>query len=321
MTDRGALLTGKTFEGRGRDWRGILVDYSPWFILALLVVVGSTITPLFLTPGNFLNILQQSAIVGVLTLGQFLVILTGGIDLSVGSVLALSAMVAAVGLTHAGIVAGVALCASVCGGLGAIAGLIVARGGLPPFIVTFGMMAIARGAALTMTSGAPINLNGSALGVIGGGVWPELIWALAILAIYFLLNRLRIGRHIYATGGNIEAAKVSGIKTSPLLVLVYGISGLCASIAGLMFMARSTVALPTSGVGYELQTIAACVLGGADLFGGVGRLSGAVIGVVILTMLSNILDLTGVNPFWDYLVVGVTLWVSVMLRSRLTARR
>jgi ribose transport system permease protein len=320
MTDRGALLTTKA-SGRGGDWRRVVVDYSPWFILALLIIVGSAITPLFLTPGNFLNILQQSAIIGVLTLGQFLVILTGGIDLSVGSMLALSAMVGAVGLTHAGIVAGVAISAIVCGALGAISGLIVARGGLPPFIVTFGMMAIARGTALTMTSGAPINLNGSSLGVIGGGLWPESIWALATLAIYFLLSRLRIGRHIYATGGNIEAARVSGIKTSPLLVAVYGVSGLCASIAGLTFMARSTVALPTSGVGYELQTIAACVLGGADLFGGVGRLSGAVIGVVILTMLSNILDLTGVNPFWDYLAVGVTLWLSVMLRSRLTARR
>ena len=297
------------------------MDCSPWFILALLIIVGSAITPLFLTPGNLLNILQQSAIVGVLTLGQFLVILTSGIDLSVGSMLALSAMVGAVGLTHAGIGAGVALSAIVSSALGAISGLIVARGGLPPFIVTFGMMAIARGLALTMTSGAPINSNGSSLGVIGGELSQESIWALAILAIYFLLNRLRIGRHIYATGGNIEAARVSGIKTSPLLVVVYGILGLCASIAGLTFMARSTVALPTSGVGYELQTIAACVLGGADLFGGVGRLSSAVIGVVILTMLSNILDLTGVNPFWDYLAVGVTLWLSVMLRSRLTARR
>jgi ribose transport system permease protein len=147
-------LLAKT-SGVGGDCRRILVDYSPWFILAFLIVAGSAITPLFLTPGNLLNILQQSAIVGVLTLGQFLVILTSGIDLSVGSLLALSAMLGAVGLTHAGIVAGVTLSAIVCGALGAISGLIVARGGLPPFIATFGMMAIARGAALTMTSGAP----------------------------------------------------------------------------------------------------------------------------------------------------------------------
>src|ERR1700761_1589330 len=169
MTDRGAFIITKA-SGASGDWRRILVDYSPWFILALLIVVGSAITPLFLTPGNLLNILQQSAIVGVLTLGQFLVILTGGLDLSVGLARALSSMVVAIGLTHAGIVAGVALSAIVCSALGAISGLIVARGGLPPFIVTFGMMAIARGLALTMTSGAPINLNGSALGVIGGGL-------------------------------------------------------------------------------------------------------------------------------------------------------
>ncbi len=307
--------------GRGGNWRRFLLDYSPWFLLGLLTIVGSVVSPLFLTPGNLLNILQQSAIVGVLTVGQFLVILTGGIDLSVGSLLALAAMVGAIALTHAGILAGVVASLITCGALGALSGLIVTRGGLPPFIVTFGMMAIARGAALTMTSGAPVNLNGSSFGVIGAGVLPELIWALVILAVYLLLERFRIGRHIYATGGNIDAAKVSGIKTTPLLVLVYGISGLCASVGGLIFMARSTVALPTSGVGYELQTIAACVLGGADLFGGSGRLAGAVIGIIILTMLSNILDLTGVNPFWDYLAVGITLWISVILRSRLAVRR
>jgi ribose transport system permease protein len=319
MTDHGAIVT--SLPGRGSEWRRVAVDYSAWFLLALLTIAGASITPLFLTPGNLLNILQQSAIIGVLTLGQFIIILTGGIDLSVGSLMALSGMAGAFGLAHGGIAAGVALSVLVCGTLGAASGLVVARGGLPPFIVTFGMMAIARGLALTVTSGAPINLNGSSLGVIGGGYWPQSIWAVAIVAVYILLRRLATGRHIYAIGGNIEAARVSGIKITPLLVLVYAISGLCAAVAGLVFMARSTVALPTSGVGYELQTIAACVLGGTDLFGGVGRLSGAVIGVVILTMLSNILDLTGVNPFWDYVAVGVTLWISVMLRSRLTERR
>jgi ribose transport system permease protein len=320
MTDHGAVVT-TTLPQRKGDWRRIAVDYSAWFLLAILTIVGASLTPLFLTPGNLLNILQQSAIIGVLTLGQFIIILTGGIDLSVGSLMALAGMAGAFGLAHGGIAAGVALSIIVCCALGSFSGLVVARGGLPPFIVTFGMMAIARGLALTVTSGAPINLNGSPLGVIGGGFWPQSIWAVAIVAIYVLLSRLTTGRHIYAIGGNIEAARVSGIKTTPLLILVYGISGLCAAIAGLMFMARSTVALPTSGVGYELQTIAACVLGGTDLFGGIGRLSGAVLGVIILTMLSNILDLRGVNPFWDYLAVGITLWISVMLRSRLTERR
>ena len=321
MSSSTGALTSASLPKRGTDWRRFVVDFFPWLLLALLIVVGGALTPLFLTTGNFANILQQSAIIGVLALGQFVVILTGGIDLSVGSLLALSGMVGAIGLAHFGIAAGVVISVVVCGLLGGMSGIVVARGGLPPFIVTFGMMAIARGLALTLTSGAPVNLNGSALGAIGGGFWPQSIWAAAIIAVYFLLNRLRIGRHIYAIGGNFDAARVSGIETTPLIVLVYGVSGLCAAIGGLMFMARSTVALPTSGVGYELQAIAACVLGGTDLFGGVGRLSGAVIGVIILTMLSNILDLRGVNPFWDYLAVGITLWISVMLRSRLAARR
>jgi ribose/xylose/arabinose/galactoside ABC-type transport system permease subunit len=305
---------------RGRDWRRFVLDYSPWFLAALLAAVGTSVTPLFLTPANILDVLQQSAIIGVLTIGQFLVILTGGIDLSLGSLLALSAMVGAIGLSH-GIVVGILASLVTCGVLGALSGLLVAKGGLPPFIVTFGMMAAARGAALTLTSGTPINLNGSSFEVIGTSIWPETIWAVVILAVYILLDRFRTGRHIYAIGGNIDAAKVSGINTSLLLVAIYAISGLCAAIGGLIFMARSTVALPTSGAGYELQTIAACVLGGTDLFGGEGRLAGAVIGIIILTMLSNILDLTGVNPFWDYFAVGLTLWLSVVLRSRLVVRR
>ncbi len=135
-----------------------------------------------------------------------------------------------------------------------------------------------------------------------------------------LLRRFPVGRHIYATGGNPEGARVSGVRTQGILVLVYALSGVCASIGGIVFMERSTVALPTSGLGYELQTIAAAVLGGTDLFGGSGRLAGVVIGVVILTLLSNILDLTGVNPFWNFIAIGAALWLAVVSRTRLLRR-
>ena len=301
-------------------WRRLLVDHSAWIFAAILMLIGTTVTPLFLTAGNLLNVLQQSAIIGIMAVGQFMVILTGGIDLSVGSLLALATMTGALGLSH-GVLAGVALAMVTCGLCGAASGLMIAKGGLPPFIVTFGMMAVGRGLALTLTSGRPINVGrGSWLAAIGGGIWPELIWAGVIAAAYLLLRRFPLGRHIYATGGNPEGARVSGVRTEWILTLVYALSGSCAAVGGIVFMERSTVALPTSGLGYELQTIAAAVLGGTDLFGGSGRLTGVVVGVIILTLLSNILDLTGVNPFWNFIAIGIALWLAVMLRARLARR-
>lgn len=304
------------------DLRGAAIEYSSWIILAALLVVGSMVTPLFLTVDNMVDVLQQSAIIGVLAIGQFLVILTGGIDLGVGSMLALSAMLSALciasGLSP---VWGIATAIVGCGLLGAATGGVIARGKLPPFIVTFAMLAIARGISLTLTSGGPVNLGESWFLEIGQGYWPQTIWAGVIVVAYLLLARLPVGRHIYASGGNVDAARVSGINTDGIYVLVYTLSAVCAAIGGIIFTARSTVALPTYGAGYELQAIAACVLGGTDLFGGIGKLSGVIIGVIILTMLSNILDLAGVNPFWNFIAVGVALWVSVAFRSRLTVER
>ncbi len=321
MTPMWQKVTAQQGSGQ-RNWRQLIVEFSSWVLLAILLVIGAVATPLFLRPSNLVDVLEQSAIIGVLSLGQFAVILTGGIDLSVGALLTLSGMVGALAMRH-GIVAGVLASLVTCGGLGLVTGVIVVKGRLPPFIVTFAMMAIARGVALSLTSGAPINLPGPAhpFAIIGTGVYPQLIWAGVILITYIMLRRLPLGRHIYAVGGHIEAARVSGINTGAMLILVYTFSGLCAAIGGLIFMARSTVALPTAGVGYELQTIAAVVLGGTNLFGGEGNLAGAVIGVIILTMLTNILDLTGVNPFWDFFAIGLVLWLAVIFRSRMIRRR
>jgi ribose/xylose/arabinose/galactoside ABC-type transport system permease subunit len=298
------------------------MEYSTWIILLAMLVIGSLVTPLFLTPGNLVDVLQQSAIIGVLALGQFLVILTGGIDLSVGSMLALSAMLSALGISF-GLDPLIAMAATAvgCGILGAATGFIIAKGTLPPFIVTFAMMAVARGISLTLTSGGPVNLEPGWFLAIGQGLWPEIIWAIVAALIFVLLVKLPIGRHIYASGGTVDAAQVSGISTTKIYLLVYVLSAVCAAIGGFIFTARSTVALPTYGAGYELQTIAACVLGGTDLFGGIGKLSGVVLGVIILTLLSNILTLAGVNPFWNYIAVGLALWISVSINSRLATKQ
>jgi len=316
---RATLTTGSLHTPPSRfDLRAAGVEYSTWILLVVLIAVGTSVTPLFFSTQNFIDILQQSSIIGVMAVGQFIVILTGGIDLGVGSMLALAAIVGALGVGVSpaiGIVGSIAVCSLI----GAATGLLIALGRLPPFIVTFATLAIARGAALTTTSGGPVNLAPSWFLDIGTGLWPQAIWAVVIALAWMLLARLPVGRHVYATGGNVEAAKVSGINTTAIYVLVYTLSAACAAVGGLIFAARSTVALPTYGAGYELQTIAACVLGGTDLFGGTGKLSGVVLGVIILTMLSNILDLTGVNPFWNFIAVGLALWLSVSFRSRLIA--
>jgi ribose/xylose/arabinose/galactoside ABC-type transport system permease subunit len=311
-------MVGEKFAGK-MSLRMFALEYSSWILLIALMIIGTAASPLFFTPGNFIDLLYQSSIVGIMAIGQFVVILTGGIDLGVGSMLALSAIVGGLGVSIAPPI-GILASLIVCGALGAVNGAIVVYGRMPPFIVTFGMLAIARGLALTITSGGPVNLGKSWFLAIGNGWWPQIIWFGVILTVFVLLVQFPVGRHIYAIGGNNEAARVSGINVSGVLILVYALSAICAAIGGLIFTARSTVALPTYGQGYELQTIAACVLGGTDLFGGSGKLSGVILGVIILSMLGNILTLTGVDPFWNFGAIGAALWISVAFRSRLASR-
>jgi ribose transport system permease protein len=291
------------------------IDYMAWFLLALLVVIGFALKgSLFFSPDNLTNIVEQSAIIGVLAIGQFVVVLTGGIDLSVGSVMALMAMIAGVtmplgtfGSTGVTLAAGAAV--------GVVSGLVIVFGGLPPFITTFAMMAVCRGLALTITSGESVSAIGSPLTAFGYGPRHWAVWLACVAIIWYLLSRTRLGVHVYAAGGNLEAARVSGINTRGVIILVYVIAGVCGAIAGLLSLARNGVAMPTSGVGYEMQTIAAVVLGGINLFGGEGRFSGAVAGVVFVVMLRNILDASNADPFWSFCVIGAVLWLAVVLRG------
>ncbi len=294
----------------------LLIDYSAWFLLLVLSLVAALSHPLFFTPSNLGNVLQQAVILGVLAIGQFVVILTGGIDLSVGSVMALMAMTAAL-LMPAGAPVSVAAALGIGGAIGALSGLITVAGGLPPFIVTFAMMAIARGIALTITAGDSVAVHDSPLSVFGFGWQPVAVWAVALVVMGIVLNRTRTGRYLYAVGGSLEAARVAGIRVKGVLVVAYAISGVCCGLAGLLTLARTGVALPTSGNAYEMQTIAAVVVGGASLMGGEGRFSGAAVGVIFMTVLSNILQLHNADPFWTFVVVGVVLWLAIALRNAL----
>ena len=292
------------------------IDLMPWTLLLVLATVGILSKwGLFLSSSNLSNIVQQSVIIGILAIGQFVVVLTGGIDLSVGSVMALMAMITGMSLPLGSPLAvGITLLAG--SAVGVTSGLMIVYARMPPFIVTFAMMTICRGLALTVTSGNSVQVPETPLLALGFGWQKIAVWVVVIGIIWYLLNQTRTGTHIYAVGGNPEAARVSGINTTGVLILVYAISGLCGAIAGILSFTRNGgVAVPTSGQGYEMQTIAAVVLGGVSLFGGEGRFSGAVAGVVFVVTLRNILDLSNADAFWSFCVIGVVLWIAVVLRG------
>ncbi|MDR0782183.1 MAG: ABC transporter permease [Propionibacteriaceae bacterium] len=295
----------------------LMIDYMAWVLLVILIIIGVSLKgSLFFSVSNLTNIIEQSAIIGVLAIGQFVVVLTGGIDLSVGANMALMAMVA--GLTlPLGVFGSIGATLAAGAIIGMIAGLVVAYAEIPPFIVTFAMMAICRGLALTVTKGEAVKNVNSPLQVIGFGPPHWLVWLGLAGLVWFLLTKTRTGTNIYAVGGNREAARVTGVNPKRILILVYVISGTCGAVAGILSMARYTVAMPTAGYGYEMQTIAAVVLGGISLFGGEGRFTGAIAGVIFVAMLRNILDASNANPFWAYCVIGAVLWVAVILRGLL----
>jgi ribose transport system permease protein len=296
----------------------MLIDYMAWIMLIILAIFGiASKGSLFASGSNLNNIVEQSVIIGLLAIGQFVVVLTGGIDLSVGSGMALSAMIVGMSMPL-GTPAALGLAALTGAIIGVLSGLIVVYGGLPPFIVTFAMMAVARGLALTVTNGESVVAINTPLLPLGFGWYKVLVWAVVIAAVWFLLARTRTGVHVYSVGGNLEAARVSGIHTRRVIVLVYVISGLCAATAGVLSFARNGgVAVPTSGQGYEMETIAAVVLGGVNLMGGEGRFTGAIAGVIFVVMLRNILDLSNADAFWSFCVIGAVLWGAVILRGAL----
>jgi len=316
MTTTTIGLARRPFELSSVQKR-LVIDNMVWFLLLMLALIGVALKgSLFISGTNLTNIIEQSAIIGVLAIGQFVVVLTGGIDLSVGANMAFMAMIAGVAMPL-GIFGSVTVTLMAGMAVGLVAGLVVAYAELPPFIVTFAMMAICRGLALTVTGGHSASAMDTPLIIMGYGWRHWIIWLAIAAAIWFVLTKARVGTNIYAVGGNREAARVSGIDVKRVLVLVYMISGTCGAVAGLLSIARNQVAMPTAGSGYEMQTIAAVVLGGVSLFGGEGRFTGAVAGVLFVTMLRNILDTNNANPFWAFCVIGAVLWVAVVIRGAL----
>lgn len=291
----------------------------------LIILVGlctmlSFLSKDFLTASNLLNVLRQCSPASLLALGQLLVILTGGIDLSVGSVAAFTSVIAAMIMVRGynGVLAMTLAC---CVGilLGASNGLLVARGRIPPFIASLGIMSISRGITYIVTKGIPVYgisdryFRSLGLGYIGGIPFPVILVVCLFLVVGFVLRRTRTGRYIYAVGSNSEAARMSGVSVARTQMVVYVLSGLLATVGGLIVSSRLNAGVPQSGYGDELDSIAAVVIGGASLAGGRGFVSGTAIGVLIVGVVRNGLNLLNVYPYWQNVVVGGVIVIAALI--------
>jgi ribose transport system permease protein len=295
--------------------------------LFLLGALLSYLSPFFLTTSNLLNVMEQTAINAVIAVGMTFVILSAGIDLSVGSIAALSGVVMANRLLAgwplgAAILAGV-LTGALCGGF---SGLLITRGKLPPFIATLGMMSVARGAALLFTDGRPISgfdesLRWLSTGRILGVPVPVLLTIFLYVLAIVLLNRTRFGRYVYAIGGNEEAARLSGVAVGFHKTLVYVISGVTAALGAVLLTARLNSAQPIAGMMYELDAIAAVVIGGTSLTGGLGTLGGTLIGALTMGVLRNGLNLLGISSFLQQIVIGLVIIAAVLMDSLVKSKR
>lgn len=310
---------------------GFLYRFSRVFALVLLVTLLALVSPAFLTKTNGLNVLRQASLAAILALGETIVILTAGIDLSIGAVLTTSGIVAASVLKIEGLPIWVGVLAGV--GFGALVGfmngVMVAIVRLPPFIATYGTMWIASGLSVVFLRGYIIYDFDERFRFIGKGYlfgipMPIIIMAGVFLILYFVMHKTTFGRSIYALGANKEAARLSGIQIEKTLIIAYTLSGLCAGMAGLLFVARLNAAEAGLGESLLLPVIAGIVLGGTSLYGGEGGVAGTLIGTLIMTIVVNGMNLLGISSVWQATVQGAIIVIAVLLDQwgrRAVARR
>ncbi len=325
--------TGKTQLGEIFNKYGIII------ILLLIVALMSIATGgMFLKPVNLLNVVRQISFIGLIGIGVTIVIITTGIDLSSGSVLALASVTAAMFAHPAKDAAGqyieavgeYPLIVPILVGLivatvaGTINGLIIAFFELPPFIVTLGMFTAARGAAFLVTNGKPIGDFSDSFNFLGGGdilglPMPILLLIIMTIFTYIILNKTKFGRHIYAVGGNQQAAIISGVNVKLIKVVVYGYASFLAGIAGISLAARIESGQPSAGIGFEFDAITAAVIGGtSQAVGGIGTVQGTIIGALIIGVINNGMTLMGVNSYWQQIFKGVIIIGAVLLDKKRT---
>ncbi|MBA4860556.1 substrate-binding domain-containing protein [Streptomyces sp. PSKA54] len=299
--------------------RRLLLDNGALSALIVLVIAMSLLSGDFLTTQNLLNVGVQAAVTAILAFGVTFVIVSAGIDLSVGSVAALSATVLAWTATSEGVPVWIAVILAIATGIacGLVNGVLISYGKLPPFIATLAMLSVARGLSLVISQGSPIAFPDSVshLGDTLGGWLPVPVLVMIVMGLItaVILGRTYIGRSMYAIGGNEEAARLSGLRVKKQKLAIYALSGLFAAAAGIVLASRLSSAQPQAAQGYELDAIAAVVIGGASLAGGTGKASGTLIGALILAVLRNGLNLLSVSAFWQQVVIGVVIALAVLL--------
>lgn len=298
---------------------GILQKFLPFISLALLFVVLSIASPYFLSTTNLASVIRQTAVINIMALGMTLVIVSGGIDLSVGSVLAFSGVIGTMTMVSGGSVP-LGIAAGIAGGTlwGCANGLMISKLRLPPFIVTLGTLGIVRGLTLVISRGLPVvglpkehSFLGE--GSIGPAPFVLLILVACAIVTHFAMRSTKLGRYTYAIGSNEAAAVYAGIPVARYKVAIYGICGMLTGLAGMIETSRLMTGQPTAGVSYELQVIAAVVIGGGSLTGGEGTVIGTLIGAFIMGLLSNGSDLLGVNPYWQQVIIGAVIILAVAL--------
>jgi len=310
--------------------RQLLRQFQSLIALAIMIVVMTVLSDSFLTVDNGWNILRQISVNLCLSLGMTLIIITGGIDLSVGAILAFSGAIAAGviknGLTLPGgdvhleftFVGAVGACLAAGTALGAINGLAITRFKIPPVVATLGMFSIGRGLTMLWTGGFPITGLGPTFAEIGTGRWvggPAPVWLSGVLAaaLVVVTKKTVYGRHLYAVGGNEQAALLSGLDVKRVKLLTYTLGGALAAVGALIVTSRLDSAQPNAGIGYELDSIAAVVIGGTSLAGGKGSIVGTVLGCLIIGVLNNGLFLLDVSPFWQQIIKGLVILAAVAL--------
>ncbi len=316
----------------------LLQKYGIILVLVFLIVVISIAQPKFLSPTNLFNVMTQSSIFGIMALGMTLVITSKGIDLSVGSVLAFSGVVAASlgqastatthyyeGLPQMPVIVPIIAALALGSLLGGVNGGLIAFTGIPAFIATLGMMTIARGAALIYTGGKPVSQFTPGVMFIGSKIGaipvPVIVYLIMIIITWVLLGYTSFGKNVYAIGGNIKAAEISGVNVKKNLVLIYGYAGLCSAVAALVFAGRVGSVHPGAATGYELTAIAATTIGGTSHYGGIGTVWGAVVGALVLGVLRNGLTLLGIDAYWQQIIEGCIIIVAVIFDMRKNAKK
>jgi ribose/xylose/arabinose/galactoside ABC-type transport system permease subunit len=294
--------------------------YGIGLVMILMIAVLSIASPAFRTPDNVLNVLLQVSINGILSIGMVFVMIAGGIDISIGSMLALTSSVAGMVLLKTGnipLAIIVSIAATTVAGF--MNGILVAKFKMFPFVVTLATQLVFRGFGYFVSGGYAHSIEVPEFKIIGTGrlfdviPYPVIIFFMVVMIAYILLHWTKTGRYVYSVGGNVNAATASGVNVAKTLILTYVISGICCGIAGIIMTSRINASQPNIGIGYETDAIAACVIGGASFAGGLGTIPGTVIGIIIIGLIYNGMNLLGISSYWQTIMKGLLIVAAVLL--------